>query len=911
MKFLVIGSGGREHALVWKLVLTLVGVALFLTMPARSLAASPAAKSGDDFYTQVARQKFGERVKGAMEKPAPAKLSETILQWNGGTSVAPLDKLDTPEELNAALAELRMQMKPFLQELQPRLAATRISFPVEKMQFRLETDADRADFNHTLQGRGAWQEVAIPHYTGPGEQAVCWYRTTFTVTQEMMDKGRQAVCFNGVEYFADVFVNGHCVGSHEGYFAPFDCDFTPYAKPGENILLVRVRNSSRFTVGSSLTGETSNRSNNIPRTFGDKLQSSNTPGWDDPHYGWNCTPNGFGIGQGVSIEARAERFIGDIFPRPIVNAKEKVVEVAVEIENPSEQNGAVVLKASVHGRNFKQMVVENVHFKHGGSISGRMGQREGSDAKAKAGVPICKVTGTRPIYRVKIPIPDAKLWTPDEPWLYQVQVTLEDADGKVLDTRERQFGMRSFEQRLDSTPIGRFYLNGQEIRLRGANEMGNYQLDVLRRDWPRLVDDILLAKLTHMNFIRCTQTVMPPEFYDYCDRLGLLAQSDLPLFSKLSAKKATEAIKQAGEMARVVRAHPCNCVVSFFNEPDRGDGTGGHAFALTRPQVEEFFKAATIAVKLENPDQVIKLVDGDYNPPSAGQPDNHCYSGWYGDHCVSQELLHNGHWCSVLKGWMVGCGEFGCEGLDSVETMLKLYPKEWVTPRPDGAWTPDKIEGSQTWGKHREWYATPRTMDEWVKLSQIHQANAMKLKTEAFRRMPRMNTFAIHLFIDAWPNGWLKTIMDVQRQPKRAWFAYRDALAPIAVQVRTPWDSNAPKLSIANCETWSYQQNTFTAGVPANVELWVCNDTAQTPECELRYQLEVAGQVVRTGHLDAQLPTVTDGSRFQGFLPVEAPEVAAPTSFRLRVSLISKQNGNIIDQYVFDGWMLPKSKPAK
>ena len=40
--------------------------------------------------------------------------------------------------------------------------------------------------------------------------------------------------------------------------------------------------------------------------------------------------------------------------------------------------------------------------------------------------------------------------------------------------------------------------------------------------------------------------------------------------------------------------------------------------------------------------------------------------------------------------------------------------------------------------------------------------------TEAFRRDDRMNTFAIHLFIDAFPAGWMKTIMDVERHPKPA-----------------------------------------------------------------------------------------------------------------------------------------------
>jgi len=890
------------HSIIAMRLYVILIFGILLSASGDAAAGGTNTGDGGDFFTQMARQKFGERATGEMEKPPPPVLPEVVLPWNGGTPVPPMDKIDTREKMQMALMELRAKMAPFLREEQPKLTATRISLSIEKMQFRRETEADRADFFYTLQGRGDWQTVAVPHYTGPGEQAVAWYRTTFKVTSEMKKLGCLAVRFNGVEYFADVFVNGHFVGSHEGYFAPFDCDFTPYAKTGENTLLVRVRNSSRSTIGSTPTGEVNNRTNNVPRTFGDKLESSNSQGWNDPDTGWNNTPNGFGINQGVTVEARAEQFIGDIFPRPIFHDKERFVELAVELENPSEQNGKVILKASVYGRNFSQIVATNVYFE----FSEKKSDTKKASVNSRAiGHPSCDVSGTRPIYRIKVPVPDARLWTPELPWLYQVQVTLEDTDGRILDTQERQFGLRSFEQKLDSAPIGRFYLNGQEIRLRGANEMGNFQLDVARRNWAQLEDDILLAKLTHMNFVRCTQTVMPPEFYDFCDRLGLMAQSDLPLFAKLAAKKAAEAVKQAGEMARVVRAHPCNCVVTFFNEPEPGDGTGGKAFALTRVQVDEFFKAATVAVKLENPDQVIKLVDGDYNPPSAGEPDNHCYSGWYGNHGVGLEALHDGNWCSVLKGWMFGCGEFGAEGLDNVNTMRKYYPLDWIAAKSDGSWMPDKIEGSQTWNMHKTWYQTPRTMDEWVKLSQVWQADVIKLKTEAFRRMPRMNTFAIHLFIDAWPNGWLKSIMDVQRQPKRAWFAYRDALAPIAIQVRAPWNEHQDGLSIANCETWWYERNTFTSGESVKVELWICNDTAQTPACELRYQLEVAGRIVRTGRVNGQMPTVTDGSRFQGFLPMDVPSVSAPAPLRLQVSLVAKEDGHTIDQYVFNGEAVP------
>ncbi len=821
-----------------------------------AVASHGAFAQQDDVYGQIAAQKITVHGREPMEVPGPAPVPQNLLPWNGGEPVKPIEKIDTPEKLAAALKDARDKFRPFFQEFTPPPPDVRMSIPIQRMQFRMETPEDRADFTWTLAGNGAWKDEAIPHYTGPGEQAVCWYRTVFNLPDAMKSKDRLIVHFNGVSYFAEVYVNGHYVGGHKGYFGAFDVDFTPYARKGYNVLLVKVRNSSRMGIGSSPTGETANRKKNIPRTFGDKIEASNSPGWDDPEFGWNGTPNGFGIYQGVSMETRSDSYLGDVFPRP--NLADKSVDVAVEVENPSEANGAARLSVSLFGRNFQETVVP------------------------QGAKPIVfSLAGTRCIYHVRVPIPNSRTWTLDQPWLYTARVQLIGASGDLVDSMDKSFGMRSFELREDSEPHGRFYLNGQEIRLRGANEMGNFQLDVMRRDWNRLIDDVLLAKITRLNFIRCTQTVMPQEFYDCCDRLGLMTQSDLPLFALVSFKQAPEVLRQAVEMERTVRSHPSAVMISLMNEPDSGSGTGGKAFALNREQLEQLLDCARKLVRIENPDQAMKLIDGDYNPPSDGYPDNHCYSGWYGQHGVSLDRLQAGYWMKVRKDWMYGCGEFGVEGLDSIQTMEKYYPPAWLTAGTDGSWKPDRIPGSQTMGKFKLWYTEPRTMAEWVDASQSHQADVIKLKTEAFRRMTRMNSFAIHLLIDAWPAGWLKSIMDVDRQPKKAWYAYRDALAPIAVQVRS-----------------EKGQSEFSASAKPNVEIWVCNDTAATPDCELRYQVEQNGKVLQTGSATARVPTVTEGALCQGLLPLPL-DIAAPADLQLRVSLVSSSDGGLIDQYLF------------
>src|SRR5690606_10421619 len=130
----------------------------------------------------------------------------------------------------------------------------------------------------------------------------------------------------------------------------------------------------------------------------------------------------------------------------------------------------------------------------------------------------------------------------------------------------QQFGMRTFTMDTTNIPKGKMYLNGEMIRLRGANTMGHLQQCVMRKDWDQLRDDILLAKLCNMNYLRFTQRPVQPEIYEYCDKLGLMNQADMPLCGGIRRNKFAEAVKQAEEMERLVRKHPSTIMVSYINE---------------------------------------------------------------------------------------------------------------------------------------------------------------------------------------------------------------------------------------------------------------------------------------------------------------------------------------------------------
>jgi beta-galactosidase/beta-glucuronidase len=781
------------------------------------------------------------RRREALVAPQPPSLPEKLLPLTGLDTTAifqPSDKLDTPEKLARELERLRERYAPYMENLAPEAVPTRITVPLKTFDWRVETDTDQANFGRVLSGDGEWEEVHIPHYGGPLGRATTFYRTTVRVTGEMLALGSVFLCCQGVDYKAHAFVNGRYIGSHEGFFAPFEFECTHVLHAGENQLLLQVQNDAIF-MGNDSWDEDGDLYE------GDKLYAATGPGYDDPVVGWHHCPPGMGIYQNVTLEARTTLFIRDIFVRPL--PEQARAEAWIEIYNTGRLRQEIEIALSLYGQNFSATVFEEQLYE----LVGPAGP-------------------TVNAYRLPFEIPDPRLWETEAPWLYQLQVRLIDGDGKTLDVQSRQFGMRSFRMEEAAEPKGRYYLNGHELPLRGANTMGHMQQCVIRSDWEQLRDDILLAKLCNMNFFRLTQRPVQPEIYDYCDRLGMMTQTDLPLFGVLRRNQFSEAVRQAGEMERLVRHHPCNVVISYINEPFP-DAQGKPHRHLLRHELEAFFLAADQVVHLENPDRVIKPVDGDYDPPAPGLPDNHCYCGWYNGHGVDLGKLHKGYWQPVKPGWVYGCGEFGAEGLDPVRVMRAHYPPAWLprTPEEEHAWTPDRIVQAQTGRFHYMWFDTQHSVANWVTASQAHQARMTRLMTEAFRRDSHMTSFAIHLFIDAFPSGWMKAIMDVERQPKPAYFAYREALTPLMANLRT-------------------DRTTFFAGEAVTVEAWVCNDRDSCPEqVELGCQLEMNGEVLAAQRSPADVTPC--GSSFQGLVHFHAPQVAARSEMTLRLALMTKE----------------------
>ncbi|MBD0777819.1 glycoside hydrolase family 2 [Maribacter sp. ANRC-HE7] len=831
-------------------------------------------KKTEDHFSKIGTRKTSTRIHLLEEKLPPVLANLYLPKMSGKKSAfQPMDKMDTPEELKRELSLMDAKFTPFMANFAPKLKATRKQLQFNELQWRIETVQDQQNFTETLQGKGDWTNVKIPHYGPPEGRATTYYFKTFELDSEMLNFESQFICFKGVDYRTKVFINGALVGVHEGFFAPFEFNISKHIKSGVNTVLIKVENDFSTLGSPDAVGA---------KQIGNKIYAATGLGWDDPDSGWHHCPPGMGIYQECYIESRNPIHINDVFVRPL--PKEEAAEVWIEVNNFHKEYKKVKFNLSLYGQNFKDTIFQNLEYIPSTTYIPGVGDLakpsdwQTSQLEMGYGVNFLKV---------KVPVKSPKIWNNEHPWLYQLQINLFDKADKLTDNKATQFGMRTFAIDTISVPKGQFYLNGEKIKLRGANTMGYMQQDVFKKDWKQLKEDILLAKICNLNFIRLTQRPVQPEIYEYADKLGIMLQTDLPLFGSLRPNLFAEGIKQAGEMERLVRNHPSNIMVTYMNE--RFPNGEGHP-QRNMSEVEEylrFYKACDQIVLQLNPDRVIKPADGDYDPPSPGLPDSHMYNIWYNGHALGLGELHKGYWQKVKPDWFYACGEFGSEALDSYQVIKKYWPKTWLPKNENEQWFPDKVVKAQTNRFHYMWYPTPVTLKDWINVSQNHQVWGTRLVTEAFRRDPNMMSFAIHLFIDAWPAGWMKALMDVDRIPKKAWFTYRDALAPIMVNLRT-------------------DRYKFYEGEEINIEAWLMNDLNIIPENhKIKWQLEQKGKVVASSESIPDFPL--NSSKFQGFIKFKAPEVTKRSSYNLRMALFN-ENSEAISESLIELEIFPEIK---
>lgn len=139
-----------------------------------------------------------------------------------------------------------------------------------------------------------------------------------------------------------------------------------------------------------------------------------------------------------------------------------------------------------------------------------------STAKALAGQPL------------QLNIPNAKLWSPESPFLYNLEIALV-RNGKVIDQVSSYTAMRKYTTRRDKNGIVRLQLNNQDIFQFGPLDQGWWPDGLYTAPTDEaLVYDIKKTKDFGFNMIRKHVKVEPARWYTHCDQLGIIVWQDMP-----------------------------------------------------------------------------------------------------------------------------------------------------------------------------------------------------------------------------------------------------------------------------------------------------------------------------------------------------------------------------------------------
>ncbi|MBR5101286.1 MAG: beta-galactosidase [Bacteroidales bacterium] len=138
------------------------------------------------------------------------------------------------------------------------------------------------------------------------------------------------------------------------------------------------------------------------------------------------------------------------------------------------------------------------------------------------------VTGALAGTEIEIPVPDAHLWTPDDPFLYDLEVSLL-VGGKVADRVKSYCAMRKVGVMADKDGLLRMTLNGKPIFMYGPLDQGWWPDGLYTAPTDEaLAFDVQKTKDWGFNLIRKHVKVEPARWYYHCDRLGLLVWQDMP-----------------------------------------------------------------------------------------------------------------------------------------------------------------------------------------------------------------------------------------------------------------------------------------------------------------------------------------------------------------------------------------------
>lgn len=470
--------------------------------------------------------------------------------------------------------------------------------------------------------------IPNPFY-GMNEEAVQWvenedwmYRTSFVVTEEQLNRDAAVLELDGLDTYADVFLNGALILRSDNMFVGHKVPVKSVLRKGENRLLIRFRSAVKEALPQWETNGFDYPADNDHSSKRVSIYTRKAPysyGWD-----WGIRLATCGIWRPVRLVFSDVARIEDYYVRQAsVSASKADVDNRLEITNVTSQPVSALLKVAYHySANDTKKVQKQIELRPGEN------------------------TVSLPVM-----IDNPHLWMPNgwgEPSLYKFTASV-SVDGVEVASQERQVGLRSIRVVMEDDEHGKsfyFEVNGHPMFAKGANFIPDDALlpNVTTERYKRIFEDV---KAANMNMLRVWGGGIyeDDKFYDEADRNGILIWQDFlfacttyphdPLFLKRVEAEAEYNIKR-------LRGHASLAMWCGNNEIYEGVRYWGWKNKYTAEAFAEMNRGYDVLFRQLLPDMV-KRFDSDRfymhgSPYEAnwGRPeswkiaDSHNWGTWYG-----------------------------------------------------------------------------------------------------------------------------------------------------------------------------------------------------------------------------------------------------------------------------------------
>lgn len=568
------------------------------------------------------------------------------------------------------------------------------------------------------------------------------YQTTFDASSDLLAKANIVLHFAGLDTYADITLNDEKILSADNMFREWQVDIKPFLKAQDNKLQVYFHSPIKKAMPKWEAVPFQYRSSNDQSENGGVLDRKvgvfvRKAGY---HFGWDWGPRlvTSGIWRSVSIEAWDKARIADVFySKKSVSAKQAALDVTVEVLADKEITAEVAI---INRTDNRTEVRKSVHLNKGLNK-----------------IPVS--------FLMKQP----RLWWTNglgEPFLYDFATTVE-LDGVKADVKEEKLGIRSLKVVTAPDKDGEsfyFELNGKPLFAKGANYIpcDNFLTRVTDSIYEKTIQDAVSA---NMNMLRVWGGGVYEKdiFYELCDKYGILVWQDFMFACSVfpAEGELLENIRQeAIDNVRRLRNHSCialwcgnnECLDAWFNwnwKATYDKQNPAYSDVIWKQFKDQYFVTLPAVVEEHHPGACYRKSSpyaDDKGTRNHAVGDMHYWEVWQGLKPLSEFNRERSRFFS----------EYGFQSFPEFESIKRYAPNE-----EDWHLTSEVMMSHQRGGTKANQrindfllsdYRRPKDFRSFTYLSQLLQADAMKMAMEAHRRdMPYCMGSLVWQHNDCWP----------------------------------------------------------------------------------------------------------------------------------------------------------------